>query len=95
MWKHMYVHRISFAATYGEISEGHHIHHECGDKACFNPAHLLSVRGEEHNALFHALHLSSCPYGHPYPESLRPPPSRNCAVCHRERERKRKKRMRS
>jgi len=42
------LHRVSYAAAYGCIPEGHNIHHLCRTKACINPAHLIPLPAHIH-----------------------------------------------
>src|SRR5262245_57715372 len=38
-----YTHRVSWELHRGPIPSGHDVHHECGNRACFNPEHLRLV----------------------------------------------------
>lgn len=64
-------HVVSYLLHGGHIPDGYVIHHECGNKACVNPAHLCAVT-QRHN-----LHADDtlarrnavkthCSEGHPY-----------------------------
>ena len=42
-------HRLSWMVSNWErIPEGHEIHHECHNRACFNPGHLSLISAEDH-----------------------------------------------
>ena len=36
----LYVHRMAWELYVGPIPEGHHVHHACENRLCFNPQHL-------------------------------------------------------
>jgi hypothetical protein len=36
-------HRFAYETLVGRIPDGHHLHHECQNKGCVNPAHLEAV----------------------------------------------------
>lgn len=42
-------HRLSYVWEYGEIQEGLHIDHLCGNPPCVNPKHLEAVTPQENN----------------------------------------------
>jgi hypothetical protein len=44
-------HRYMYEQRVGRIPAGHDLHHLCGQKACVNPEHLLSVARREHMIL--------------------------------------------
>jgi hypothetical protein len=81
-WK---AHRLVYTALISPIPDDLHLHHECGQRACVNVAHLEPrVPGEhvrEHNP-----HKACCPKGHPYSRSnlyVRPNGSFSCRKCAR------------
>lgn len=43
-------HRIYFEREFGEIPDGHDVHHRCGERACVNPAHLEALSRKAHMA---------------------------------------------
>lgn len=47
----LYVHRAAWMLWRGEIPAGHVLHHQCGNKACFNPDHLEPMTKETHTRL--------------------------------------------
>lgn len=79
----MAAHRIAYARAFGEIPEGHDIHHKCGRPACVNPDHLEALTRSEHNAIHHPP-VTHCYRGHEYtPENTytRPNGTRECRAC--------------
>lgn len=46
--KHIMTHRIAWHAFRGEIPQGHHVDHVCGNTQCCNPFHLMAVEKEVH-----------------------------------------------
>ena len=42
--------RLVYEILFGEIPDGHHLHHECQTPGCVNPAHLLPLTPSEHKA---------------------------------------------
>lgn len=49
-----YAHRRYWEALNGPRPDDHHVHHECRNRGCVNPAHLKAIPAEEHWAQ-HAL----------------------------------------
>lgn len=41
-------HRASYERHKGPIPAGYHIHHECRNRLCINPAHLTALSQDEH-----------------------------------------------
>lgn len=44
------LHRWVYETLVGPIDEGLHLHHECRNPGCCNPAHLLPLTPKEHKA---------------------------------------------
>lgn len=44
-------HRLIYEREHAPIPEGHHLHHECGNRRCVNPGHLDPMTPEAHAAL--------------------------------------------
>lgn len=53
------VHRLVYEFQYGDVPDGHDVHHTCGNRACVRPDHL--------DALPHAIHSSLSARGHGRP----------------------------
>jgi hypothetical protein len=47
-------HRVSYLQRVGPIPKGYELHHRCEVKLCVNPAHLLALTPEEHQAVHDA-----------------------------------------
>lgn len=84
-----YAHRLAFAAQYGDIPEGYHIHHLCGNKICINTKHLVALSIKEHNKIHtHPRSMeeiakrTECKYGHPLDGQNKK--QRYCLECHRQ-----------
>lgn len=41
-------HRLVYEILVGPIPDGHHLHHECENTRCVNPAHLAPLTPAEH-----------------------------------------------
>jgi len=101
-----YVHRLFYEHFVSKIPTGHDLDHLCRNHGCCNPEHLEPVTRFENlvrGDTFVARNVTRthCPQGHPYNEEnthykLRSGKwiSRNCRVCDRERQ-ARKRRRRS
>jgi hypothetical protein len=59
----------------GPIPDGSHVHHECHEPACVNPAHLVIMSASEHARL----HNPQCEHGD------QDRGTRLCRICDRER----------
>lgn len=69
-----------------------HVHHECRNTLCVNPAHLSLALAADHLGHGHR-DKTCCPQGHPYDEAntlIRPNGWRSCRACARERSRRRR-----
>jgi len=86
----MRAHRAAWLDAGRTLIAGYDLHHICENRLCWNVEHLEQVPHSVHPAL-HSRLGDACPKGHPYPQSLRRT-RRECAVCHRERERERTRR---
>lgn len=62
------VHRVVYERLVEEIPAGHHVHHECRNRPCVNPAHLRALPGSEHMRLKRPSQQrkTHCPKGHEY-----------------------------
>lgn len=45
------VHRFVYETLVGPIPDGHHLHHECRNRACCRPSHLTPLTPSEHAQL--------------------------------------------
>ena len=61
-------HRAVYTLYIGEIPEGFHIDHLCGNTICYNPAHLeaVTVRENVRRSDNGELKKTHCPRGHSY-----------------------------
>tara|TARA_R110000772_G_scaffold268452_1_gene395580 strand:+ start:23196 stop:23504 length:309 start_codon:yes stop_codon:yes gene_type:complete len=48
--KRQLAHRVSFAELKGEIPSGHDVDHQCKNRSCINPDHLVSKEWRQHRA---------------------------------------------
>lgn len=56
------VHLAAYRHFVGEPPAGHHVHHECGNKRCWRPEHLVALSPADHKA---AHRKTECVKGHP------------------------------
>jgi hypothetical protein len=89
-------HRVVYELLVGPVNAPH-LHHQCGNPACVNPAHLQPLSVSDHRAL-HAAAVTHCPQGHLYDEAntylIPGTQSRQCRECKREADRRYRERKR-
>lgn len=98
----MGAHRWAYERLVGPIPKGLVIDHLCRTRACVNPAHMEAVTNKENILRGESLSAqrgrqTHCKYGHEFtPENtyVRPGGHRDCRVCLRRRDQKRKARRR-
>lgn len=44
-------HRVFYKRHVGNVPEGHHVHHLCGESRCLNPEHLEALSMRQHLSL--------------------------------------------
>src|SRR5216683_4964393 len=42
------VHRVAYELFVGPIPDGHHVHHDCKNPPCWNPAHMKALDPRSH-----------------------------------------------
>jgi hypothetical protein len=57
--KNLLVHRMAWELYVGPIPAGHHLHHTCENRLCFNPDHLSLLAPGDHLRLHRA--VIACP----------------------------------
>lgn len=85
------VHRHVFENYYGELLKNILLHHECGNKACFNPWHLRQMSKRAHQIIDNRVikervSRTHCPSGHEYTAGnilWSKKHQRNCRECNR------------
>jgi hypothetical protein len=90
-------HRFAYNVEYGEIPAGYEIHHDCEQKLCVNPGHLVLLTRAQHARLWARTKKKHCVNGHPLTadNTYHAPPSgwRQCRTCRNERARARRRRQ--
>jgi HNH endonuclease len=82
---HEYAHRVAYRKAYGEIPEGHLVHHTCGIKLCVNPDHLVALPNARAHSERHR--KTHCKHGHEFtPENtwVDKHGTRHCRTCRRD-----------
>jgi hypothetical protein len=79
-------HRSAYILFIGDIPHGMEVHHECGNRLCFNPTHLSLKAVQPHRALHNS--KTHCRHGHEYDleNTYYFRGSKKCRICHRLRE---------
>lgn len=91
MWR---LHRLFFEIFVRAPSADEHVHHECRNKLCANPAHLHALRGKDHCGHQHR-DKTHCKHGHAFDEAntyIKSNGCRSCKACLRRRSRESKQR---
>jgi hypothetical protein len=101
--KYPSAHRVAYELIKGPIPKGLVLDHLCRNPSCVNPNHLEPVTYREN--LLRGMGITAknaakthCPSGHEYNEEntyLSKRNQRHCKICMRERQRRRKEKMRS
>ena len=87
-------HSVAYQVLVGPLRAGMHLHHECPNKACYNPAHLRWVTPSEHiqeHSPNQYRDRTHCKHGHEFTEenTRRIGNARVCRGCERSRKRRR------
>ena len=94
-------HRLVYFVLVGSVAPELDLHHECRNRACINPDHLLPVTRKRHIELeprditamlqWNKENVPThCPRNHPYNEVntvYKKDGNRRCLICHRDQER--------
>jgi hypothetical protein len=64
---HKGAHVVYYEKTWGDVPEGCEVHHDCGERSCVNPHHLVAVTRREHMASD-----GRHPYGNPDAKAAKP-----------------------
>jgi hypothetical protein len=61
-------HRLFFTLLVRPVADDEHVHHDCRNGLCCNPAHISALHESEHWGHGHA-DKTHCPHGHEYTEA--------------------------
>ena len=88
-------HRLAYIGAVGDSIGGKDIHHECRNKVCINPDHLVALTHAEHSTLENK-RKTHCIKGHPFTndntticQTKSGQTYRRCDTCYRENSRNR------
>ena len=76
-------HRAAWIVANGDIPDGHHVHHRCGQPLCCAPNHLAAMPATDHLREHGGKVLDACKRGHEFtPENTyETAKGRQCRAC--------------